>query len=231
MSHASVPPIAVKHPAWVEALHHFFDRAQTYAFSYGTHDCCLFVAEAIEVMTGHDLMAHYRGRYNSVASIEQIVAEEKATCLTVLIRRELHAHGWEVKLRAFATRGDVALLENGALVVLAMDGRHVIGMDIEHGTRCVPLAQAVKICEINTPERNEPLFFAAAAQLESLAYNTPLRCKVKDVDRYQRRVVQCWLPNGRDLAAAMVASGLAKDMPRYSKGYYKNIPVKPVSMR
>lgn len=90
---------------------------------------------------------------------------------------------------------------------------------------------SVRIWGINTPERNQPFFFAAAAQLESLVYNTLLSCKIKDVDRYQRRVMQCWLPDGRDIAALMVASGLAKDMPRYSKGYYRRFQPVPVSMR
>jgi hypothetical protein len=35
-------------------------------FAYGNYDCCIFVAGAIEAMTGADPMAEYRGQYDSV---------------------------------------------------------------------------------------------------------------------------------------------------------------------
>jgi hypothetical protein len=38
---------------------------QSDSFSYGRWDCCLFVCDAIRVMTGIDLAADYRGAYSS----------------------------------------------------------------------------------------------------------------------------------------------------------------------
>ena len=57
-----------------------------------------------------------------------------------------------------------------------------------------------------------------------------LDCHVRDIDRYKRRVAQCFLPDGRDIGALMVASGLARDYTRYSKGYYKKYEKRVVSL-
>lgn len=34
-------------------------------FAWGDFDCCLFVADAVKAMTGHDFAAPYRGRYTT----------------------------------------------------------------------------------------------------------------------------------------------------------------------
>jgi endonuclease YncB( thermonuclease family) len=47
-----------------------------------------------------------------------------------------------------------------------------------------------------------------------------LRCNVLDIDRYGRLVGQCFLPDGRDIAAEMIRSGAATEYCRYSSGYY-----------
>jgi micrococcal nuclease len=80
---------------------------------------------------------------------------------------------------------------------------------------------AVRLWGFNTPERYQPRYFAAAAKLEELVVGQKLDCHVRDIDRYQRRVAQCFLPDGRDIGELMVSSGLARDYTRYSKGYYK----------
>ncbi len=80
---------------------------------------------------------------------------------------------------------------------------------------------AVRLWGFNTPERYQPRYFAAAAKLEELVVGQKLDCHVRDIDRYQRRVAQCFLSDGRDVGELMVSSGLARDYTRYSKGYYK----------
>jgi micrococcal nuclease len=80
---------------------------------------------------------------------------------------------------------------------------------------------AVRLWGFNTPEKYQPRFFAAAAKLEELVVGQKLDCHIRDIDRYQRRVAQCFLPDGRDVGELMVSSGLARDYTRYSKGYYK----------
>ncbi len=89
--------------------------------------------------------------------------------------------------------------------------------------------QSIRLWGFDTPEHYQRYFFAAAARLEELITAQRLKCHVRDIDRYRRPVAQCWLPDGRDVGAEMVASGLARDYTRYSKGYYKRYESQKVS--
>lgn len=73
---------------------------------------------------------------------------------------------------------------------------------------------------IDAPERGDPAGPAATAALRALTKGRRLACDQVDTDRYQRPVVRCWLPDGRDLSCAMVAAGAARDWPKYSGGAY-----------
>ena len=48
-----------------------------------------------------------------------------------------------------------------------------------------------------------------------------LTCRQRDIDRYGRIVGQCFLPDGRDITAAMIASGTAQEYCRYSGNHYR----------
>jgi len=80
--------------------------------------------------------------------------------------------------------------------------------------------QRYRLFGIDAPERGEAGARAATEALAGLIRGRALSCTVIDVDRYQRPVVQCLLPDGRDLGCAMVATGTAKDFPKYSGGLY-----------
>ena len=43
-----------------------------------------------------------------------------------------------------------------------------------------------------------------------------------DVDRYERTVARCFLKDGREVNAVMIASGTAVEYHRFSKGFYAN---------
>lgn len=131
----------IKKTDWAERLAGFFAAQAGGTFAYGVKDCCLFVADGVQAMTGADLMADYRGRYNSEEEIKQIVAEENASCLTALIRRRLKDAGLRVKEAGFAMRGDIALLDEGAMGLVSMDGRHVVVLHLEQATHHVPLSR------------------------------------------------------------------------------------------
>ncbi len=80
--------------------------------------------------------------------------------------------------------------------------------------------QRYRLFGIQAPERGNAGYRAATDALAALIRRKPLSCSVIDIDRYQRPVVQCALPDGRDLSCAMVSTGLAVDWPRYSGGLY-----------
>lgn len=83
-----------------------------------------------------------------------------------------------------------------------------------------PGAPNVRLWGIDAPELGEARGPAARDALRALVEGRPLACDPLDVDRYGRDVARCFLPDGTDIACAMVALGHARDWPRYSGGAY-----------
>jgi endonuclease YncB( thermonuclease family) len=81
-------------------------------------------------------------------------------------------------------------------------------------------SQSIRVWGLDAPERNKAGGSAATAALNALISGQTLSCVVVDIDRYQRLVGQCFLPDGRDITAAMIMTGTATEYCRYSKGYY-----------
>lgn len=81
--------------------------------------------------------------------------------------------------------------------------------------------QYYRLWGIDAPERGDHGGAQATAALRKLIGGQSLSCDVVDVDRYQRQVVRCTLPDGRDPACEMVRQGHAADWPRYSGGHYR----------
>ena len=55
----------MKHPDWHVRLDTFIRENLLTPFEWGKFDCCLFVADAVEAMTGTDFAAPFRGRYTT----------------------------------------------------------------------------------------------------------------------------------------------------------------------
>ncbi|MDZ4094525.1 MAG: hypothetical protein U1D35_06395 [Paracoccaceae bacterium] len=51
---------------WQPRLIEYLARIARQPLKYGTHDCALFAAGAVEAMTGADPAARWRGRYSTV---------------------------------------------------------------------------------------------------------------------------------------------------------------------
>lgn len=83
--------------------------------------------------------------------------------------------------------------------------------------------ERIRLFGIDAPESDEPCGTAATAALEAILEQGPLVCRLPDTgqdrDRYGRLVRVCEV-DGMDIAAALVARGLAEDWPRYSGGAY-----------
>lgn len=52
---------------WEARLAAYLEPLRTRPFAWGEHDCCTFVAGAVEAMTGADPIPEFRGRYSSAA--------------------------------------------------------------------------------------------------------------------------------------------------------------------
>lgn len=78
----------------------------------------------------------------------------------------------------------------------------------------------IRVWGLDAPEAGDAGGSVATAQLSGLVSGRSVQCRMRDVDRYGRIVGQCWLPDGRDIAAAMIASGAAREYCRFSGNYY-----------
>jgi len=88
---------------WPEHLADAIETAQKKAFSYGNFDCCLFAADVVLAITGHDYAAELRS-YQSKQSAYRIVARYgslEAMISALLGKDPVHP--------AFAHRGDVVV--------------------------------------------------------------------------------------------------------------------------
>lgn len=88
------------------------------------------------------------------------------------------------------------------------------------GDTIVASGKKIRLWGIDTPEKDEPYFWAAKLLLESLLEEGALTCKFIEQDRYQRAVMHC-LIDVLDIGSMMVQSGMAKDYSRYSGDYYQ----------
>lgn len=89
---------------WLDRLWAEVDACASLSFEYGTHDCCTFVARAVEAMTGDPLVAPLAERYHDKRSALQFIAAEGGLVQAVSVFLGQPEEGWP-------RRGDVALVE------------------------------------------------------------------------------------------------------------------------
>ncbi|MCB2130907.1 MAG: hypothetical protein KDE03_18020 [Rhodobacteraceae bacterium] len=66
---ATLPP---RRADWRDRLVAYIAAARLKPFRPGQHDCALFVAGAVEVMTGHDFGRGWRGKYRSLEAGQKL---------------------------------------------------------------------------------------------------------------------------------------------------------------
>jgi hypothetical protein len=103
---------------WEKRLDDYIRSVQRIPHCYGEHDCALYVAGAIEVMTGEDLMADLRGQYRDEETAYTLLTEAHGGTLEGACRDRLG----EPVAPLLARRGDVVLGPWGE------DGGEVLGL-------------------------------------------------------------------------------------------------------
>ncbi|KZN39851.1 DUF6950 family protein [Pseudoalteromonas luteoviolacea] len=94
------------------ALQRYLDACEDKVFNWGTFDCCLFVADWLNVVNGVDVAADFRGRYKTA-----IGAKRRLTRLGFSDIQSVFKHHLKPIEIAYAQRGDIALVEfEGELV-------------------------------------------------------------------------------------------------------------------
>jgi hypothetical protein len=108
---------------WERRLHDFLEERSRVPFAWGTNDCALFVADAVNAVTGVDLGADCRGKYSTE---EEAIEAMRKMCgagdVAAFAAHVCHGAGMPRRDHVnFAQRGDVVILENP-------DGSHSVGV-------------------------------------------------------------------------------------------------------
>ena len=130
---------------WPTRLHNFLQDSTAHTFSWGEHDCCLLVADAVLAMTEVDLAADYRGQYDDAASavslINQLCGGKTAADLCGFVMAQNGCQ--QLPSVLFAQRGDVVALEDDTIGIVHLDGKHVVCYGQDNCLHLVDLASGV----------------------------------------------------------------------------------------
>lgn len=130
-------------------FHEFLETRAKAPFAWGTNDCCLFPADAIQSFTGEDLAAEFREKYTDEASafaaIAAITGGTTVEDAAVWCAERAGLSEWVdasgTPLPLMAQRGDLVVLEDsGRMIagVVHLNGRHVVTVG-EAGLKRLPL--------------------------------------------------------------------------------------------
>ena len=119
-----------RRPDWQQALGAFLAAKAGRRFEWGCWDCCLFVADAIEAMTGVDIAASFRGEYRTYRDALKLMRRRCGDWpLEITVEKVAEEYGMAEIAVARAQRGDMVLASNGRRLVMgivALNGRELI---------------------------------------------------------------------------------------------------------
>lgn len=78
----------------------------------------------------------------------------------------------------------------------------------------------IRLAGIDAPELDHPWGQQAKWALVKMCKGQIIEARIKPELSHDRLVAECYLPDGRDLAAELVRCGLALDWPKFSGGKY-----------
>lgn len=103
---------------WAESMAKFVEQRRDMPFAWGTHDCFLFAADAVNALHGIDFMAPFRGKYSTEQEAEALLAAHGG--LEQAAAGRMQAVGLPETAPNFAHRHDVALVQNGNQLLLGL---------------------------------------------------------------------------------------------------------------
>jgi len=123
-------------PDWPDRLSALVARAHAQPFAWGTHDCCLWAADAVQALTGHDPAADLRGCYSDATGAMR--ALRAVGGLLGAGRRT----GTRLAGPGHARDGDVALVSDGRRPMLAVRVGAVWMVAATAGLHALPMGAA-----------------------------------------------------------------------------------------
>lgn len=119
---------------WETALAEYIELVRDRPHEYGKHDCMLFVAGAVKVLTGKSLAAKHKGKYHdkesAAAYLKTLGFKTPAQMIDANLKR---------KPIGFAQRGDIVLTPDGIPGVSMGEFAVIVGTDgVSEGLGRVP---------------------------------------------------------------------------------------------
>lgn len=81
----------------------------------------------------------------------------------------------------------------------------------------------IRIAGIDAPELDHPFGEQSKWALVQLCKGQTVTARIRPELSYDRVVAECYLSDGRDLAAELVRAGMALDWPKFSGGKYRHL--------
>lgn len=128
--------IASRRPDWRPRLVAYVEEVRALPFAYGTHDCALFVAGAVEVMTGFDAATGFRDRYDSLNGGLKLLTKGDHVALLGRLLEEVPV--------AFAQVGDIAVIGQVGIRALGLFEGEMILVLRDEGLGHMPRSAATQ---------------------------------------------------------------------------------------
>ena len=129
---------------WHGRLDKFLIANRTTPFAWGTWDCSLWVASAIEAMTGVDIAADYRGTYSTQTGAAKVcIAACGKPDIASMAEFVAQQNGMKEVPPLMAQRGDMVLTTQQCMGIVALTGHQVMVIP-ESGFQLVDLAEIVR---------------------------------------------------------------------------------------
>ena len=101
---------------WETLLAEYLDKCLNKPFVWGEHDCCLFAANVIKIITGVDFAAPFRGKYSTQLGAIRALKRYGSGDLTSTLNMIFGEPVSKLNVR----RGDVALVANSGEPAMAI---------------------------------------------------------------------------------------------------------------
>jgi hypothetical protein len=127
---------------WPTALNNFLESRRETPFKWGQHDCTLFVADAIEAMTGADPCADLRGQWKSKMKAHRVLTEGGG--MESMLANVAKDWGWKRCHPNTAQRGDLMVYAQPEGITLAICvGASAMAPAEKKGITPLPVATAL----------------------------------------------------------------------------------------
>ena len=128
--------IASRLPDWRPRLVAYLEEVRARPFAYGSHDCALFVAGAVQAMTGFDAAAGFRDRYDSLKGGLKLLTKGDHVALVARLLAEVPP--------SFAQVGDIAVIGQVGVPALGLFEGETILVLRDEGLGHMPRAAATQ---------------------------------------------------------------------------------------